>query len=1021
MSDYNLGTARGRIEVDTSGVSGNVKKAESDVGSFTSKLASSHRSITQVGIGVSAAGIAIGAGFALAVSSAMDYEHRMMAIKAVSGATTAEMDAVSKKALQLGKDTKFSAAEAATAIEELVKAGVSLPEVLNGAADSVVALAAAGEIALPEAATIAANAMNGFGITAKEMPKIADLIAGAANASAIDVHDFGESLKQVSAVAHLTGLSVKDTAVAIAEMGQAGIKGSDAGTSLKSFLMNLIPTSQTQIDLFKQLGFTAVGSGAAMQKLAALGIHPVSRGYDDVSKAMGKYIQDSGGAKVGTAKNNKAILALGTATGALKNQFFDAAGNAKSLSEMQQLLADKTKGMTKEQKLAAFNVMFGSDAIRAASILASNGAAGYEKMAGAMGKVTAAEVAATRQSSLSGKMENLRGSVETLAISIGTMLLPVMKSIVAWLTQVVNWFLGLSDETKKTILIIVGIIGVLSIVIGFIITVAGALGMLMTALAPVAALVGITAGVLLGWIAVIMLIVAAVVILGVIIWRNWDKIKAWTVSIWNSIKDWIVQTWNAIFAAVAGFLASIWATIVSVFSAIVGFFVSTWNSIYAAVAGFLASAWAIIVSVFTAIAGFFTTIWNGIWAFLVGVFNLIVAAITLAVTVWQTIISTVLTIIMAIWTGFWGLFGGIITAAFGLVQAIIALAMAMIMFIINTVGNAIVAVWTFLWGAVSTAVSAAWSFITGIISTALAFVASIVRAVITAVVGFLSAAWAMISTATSTAWAFIVAAVSGPLNVIRAVVTTVFGFVTGAISAAWNAVKTATSTAWTAVTTSISSAITNFMASISAIRAMAFAAISAAWDAIKSKTSEMWNSLTGIIGSAITNFMAKITGIKDRVIGLFSGAGSWLLDAGRNIIQGLVSGIESMIHAVTDKLKFLTDLIPKSKGPASRDKILLEDNGVLIMQSLINGIQSQVNPLQGMLKGITLEIPKTVSDNLPRSPYSSIQSFAQPAAGNSYSIGEITIPAKDLEEMRGVQDFFDRIQQESRRRVGASR
>src|SRR5678816_4657152 len=101
---------------------------------------------------------------------------------------------------------------------ELIKAGISVEDTLNGAADATVALAAAGEIDLPQAATISANAMNAFGLAAKDLPHVADLIAGAANASAIDVGEFGQSLQQAGATAHLSGLSCDDLSCAIAAM-----------------------------------------------------------------------------------------------------------------------------------------------------------------------------------------------------------------------------------------------------------------------------------------------------------------------------------------------------------------------------------------------------------------------------------------------------------------------------------------------------------------------------------------------------------------------------------------------------------------------------------------------------------------------------------------------------------------------------------------------------------------------------------------------------------------------------------
>ena len=366
MADENLGTARGKLIIDGSQARTELSKTAASAEDFRKRstaaggaagniLARGQKVATASAIGLAGA-------FALAVSSAASFESKISAIGAVTGASAEDLENVRRKSLQLGKDTKFSAGEAADAISELAKAGISLPDILNGAADATVALAAAGEVALPEAAALASNAMNQFSLKAKDLPGIADLIAGAANASAIDVHDFGESLKQVGAVANLAGLSFKDTAIAIAEMGNAGIKGSDAGTSLKTFLSNLIPTTKTQIDLFKKLGLvTKDGS----------------------------------------------------------NQFFDAAGNVKNLAGLQGTLQKALKGQTKEQKLANLQTLFGTDAIRAGAIAALAGEKGYNKMSAALSKVKAADVAKKRMDNLKGSLENLKGTLETIAISIG--------------------------------------------------------------------------------------------------------------------------------------------------------------------------------------------------------------------------------------------------------------------------------------------------------------------------------------------------------------------------------------------------------------------------------------------------------------------------------------------------------------------------------------------------------------------------------------------------------------------------
>jgi phage-related protein len=475
----NLGTASGQIVIDGSGAERGFSVAQAAAESFFNVLQSRIGDMEQLGRRLQGVGAIAATGFGVAINSAASFEQALSGIEAVSGATEAQMSKISAAALRIGKDSVYSATEAAGAIEEIIKAGVSVEDALSGAADAAVGLAAAGGIGLPEAASIASNALNVFNLEGRDMAHVADLIAGAANASAIDVSDFGMSLSQSGAVANLAGVSFDDLSVAIAEMGQAGIKGSDAGTSIKTFLTNLIPTTDQQIGLFEKLGLVSVKSGIDMARLAKMGIKPTSRAYDDVSDAISKYVQESGGAKVGTAANNKETMKMGTQLGALSNEFFNAEGNARSFSEIQGKLTKATAGMTKEQKLQTLEVLFGSDALRAAAVFADEGSKGFDAMAASMGKVTAQSVAATRLDNLRGSLEQLKGSLETAAITIGSVFLPMARRIVDVITRVVNAFNNAPPGLQKFMAITIGVGAALAALVGTILTLLVPVSMLL--------------------------------------------------------------------------------------------------------------------------------------------------------------------------------------------------------------------------------------------------------------------------------------------------------------------------------------------------------------------------------------------------------------------------------------------------------------------------------------------------------------------------------------------------------------
>jgi phage-related protein len=464
--NYNLGTASGRIEVDGKGASKGFDVAKQSANAFGTVVQKKVDSVEQLGRKMAITGAAGVAGFGIAVKAAVGFQQQMSAVQAVTNSSGDELDALTAKALDLGKKTVFSASEAGQAIEELAKAGVPVADILNGAADAAVNLAAAGGVDLASAATISANAMNSFEMNAKDVVGIADILAGVANTSASDVSGIGESLSQVGAVAHLAGLDFRDTAIAIGEMADAGIKGSDAGTSIKTMLLNLIPTTNKQIDEFKRLNLLTTNLADANKTLAKVTGGPAQDSIEGVNKQLAKYVEEMGNGNRGTMKNAQNVQKLLMMYGGLNNEFFTANGEIKNLAGIQGVLGKATKGMSKEQQLASLQLLFGTDAMRGAAIMAQNGRKGYNDFSKAVAKTSAADVAKTRLNNLSGATEQLRGSLETAEITIGNIFLPILTRIVQAVTSVVNVFNNLPGPIQKAIGIIIGIVSILSIMIG---------------------------------------------------------------------------------------------------------------------------------------------------------------------------------------------------------------------------------------------------------------------------------------------------------------------------------------------------------------------------------------------------------------------------------------------------------------------------------------------------------------------------------------------------------------------------
>ena len=352
----------------------------------TNQAASATSNLIKTALGISAAY----AGFNFiknaiggAITKSADFEARMSSIKAVTGSSADVMKQFHDAAIKAGADTAFSATEAADAIEELAKAGVSTKDILDGGLTGALNLATAGELDLKEAAEIASTALNAFKKDNLSVVDAANQLAGAANASATDVHELKYGLSMVAPVASGLGLSFRDTTNALAVFAQNGLKGSDAGTSLKTMLMNLQPQTKGQYLAMKNLGII-------------------------------------------------------TEDGA--NKFFTAEGKIKSFAEISQVLKDSLGGLTQQQQQQALKTLFGTDAVRAATIAMNEGADGANKMQAEISKVTAAQVAAEKLNNLKGAVEGLSGSFETLQIKLGESVLPLFTTIVKYVDKLVDKF-----------------------------------------------------------------------------------------------------------------------------------------------------------------------------------------------------------------------------------------------------------------------------------------------------------------------------------------------------------------------------------------------------------------------------------------------------------------------------------------------------------------------------------------------------------------------------------------------------
>lgn len=310
-------------------------------------------------------------GFAKAsVDVEAKFSTTMNTIAANIDAPAGAMQRLNELAIKLGADTVFSAGEAADAMLELAKGGFKSAEIAGGGVQATMALAATESMDLAQAATIVGNAMNAFGLKAKDASKISGALAAGSAASSASVVSLAEGLGNVGATARQSGLSLKETVTALTLLDANAIKSAEGGTALRSFLTRLTPTSL-----------------AAKSKIRELGL-----------------------------------------------QFKTSSGDFRSLGNISQQLQKKLGGLAEAQRAEALQTIFGSYAKQAASVFLDQGARGFAKYGKEVRKTGVdTKLANARMSGTAGALERLSGAVETAQLQLGKALAPAVQKSADWL------------------------------------------------------------------------------------------------------------------------------------------------------------------------------------------------------------------------------------------------------------------------------------------------------------------------------------------------------------------------------------------------------------------------------------------------------------------------------------------------------------------------------------------------------------------------------------------------------------
>lgn len=663
----NVGTAVGYLDLDSSKFKNGLKAAQSSLSEFTNKSNDAGTRFQALGSSLKSVGgaitktvslplLALGAG---ALKVAGDFEAGMSEVSAITGATGKDMQALEKQAKTLGATTKFSARDAAEGIKYFGMAGYDTNQIMS-ALPSTLNLAAAGNVDLGIACDIVSDAMTGLGMSANETTKFTDIMAATITNSNTSVELMGETLKYVGPVAGTLGIGMGDLSVAIGLMGNAGIKGSQAGTALRAGLTNLVkPTKEMK---------------TAMEKY----------GVELVKNADGSVNM------MGTMENLRSTLG----------------------------------GLDQATQAQALATIFGKEAMSAWASVVNASEGDFNKLSDAIANSDgkASDMANTMQNNLKGSIDNMKSAFEGLLITIGERLIPVFRSLVDGITGVFTWFNNLNPVIQNIIIGVGGflaVLGPLLLIVGNVIIFVTKLGMAISTLVTFFSAGGAGAGLLAtaiafltGPIGLTIAAITALIAIGVLLYKNWDEIKAKCIEIWqnnikpiietvtNTIKAFLTATWNGIKA----FLSTCWDLIKQLAT-------TTWNGIKTTIETVCNAIKTVITTVWNVVKSTTSTVWNSIKSLIETTINGIKSVIT---NVFNSISSFVTTVWNNVKTGTSSAWNGIKSAVSNGV---------------NAVKNVITSVWSGLQALLVAPFKAAQSVISGILSGISSAISSVTSAI----------------------------------------------------------------------------------------------------------------------------------------------------------------------------------------------------------------------------------------------------------------------------------------------------
>jgi len=902
---------RAKIIIDVKDAISAYTEARQHHVSMVTALNTGAGALMATGVAIAGVGVGIAAGLLVAVNAASEFERKLDFFGAVADASVKDMERIRAKALELGADSIYSADQVADSFTTLAKAGVNAQEVLAGVGEAVIALGAAADIPLADAASSLTTILNTFNIAAEDSVAVVDKLAGAANSSNIDVQDLILTMTYAGSSAAVAGISFEDLNTAIAVLGEAGIKGSKAGTGLRQMIDKLIA--------------------------------PTNAGKEALSE-------------------------LGIITEELGNQLLTAEGKMKPLPEVLDIINGATQNLNAAEKIDILGRIFPITSLPTILNLLQGGSAAMAELNKEINKTTAADVAAARLNNLSGDVEYLRGELQTLVINIGATQQALARGLVQAIEKVVTWLNQLSPAALGALVLMAQIAAVVLILFGGLAILSGGIlkiislfivlrdvAILAKIFTAVVAGVGRLGAALLTFPGIAIVAVLALLVAGLIaFFTKTEEGKQLLTDIgvifsnaFASMKpaiDSIVASFNQLIAALAPVIAmligGVAAGLVAITPAIL--------LLAEIIANVLVAGVTVLAEVLRFISDILSGPFGGVLLVIVG----IIAAVVVAIKIWvavQWLLNIALTA---------NPIGAIIMAIVLLVAAIIWVATQTTFF--QDLWANLASFFTTIWTAVVTSFTTAWSqivtFFTGIWNAIVAFLTPIltfIYGLIKFYVEMYINIFLILAAILVTIWQAIVAAVTWAWeliwSIIGPIVEQIVSFITDSImilqvvwSVVWTAISNFFSDIWNGMVQFFIPIILSIMSFVISTVSTIQGVWNSIWSAISSFFSGIWNGMVGAVSGPVNQIFSIIGGIQGTIMGFFSGIGSWLVGVGRDLIMGMVNGVKNaasaLINAVGDVVNGAIDWAKGVLGMASPSKVF-RAIGIDTIRGMIVGVE----------------------------------------------------------------------------------